>query len=334
MKRLLINIFLLSSIIFGQNTGYSDAFMNIGASSRSVGLGQSVVALPMNIGGYIVNPSATAFITQNTFNGMYVNQFELAEYITVGFTHPTKRGFQLGIYGTNLAVDNIFERPDVKNIIDLESRRDTIRALVARGFTSFNTRESALYFNFAKSIETTIDPGWRFAEIPLKIPIGLNIKLIQKDLYQTQGQGIGVDFGGMVLLDIENVFLFDWLDEIAIGLSLNNIVNTTIYWNSGQKDYIPMQLVGGIGYFQTFDNLPIKYNLLWQQNSIYRGESQLGAELILFDLINVRGGYNYGYLQGGIGLKFGNLNYSIGIDYSFSDHDLGNAHRIGGWVSF
>jgi len=334
MKILIIYLMLVFNVLIGQDTGYSDAFMNIGASSRSVGLGQSVVALPMNIGGYSVNPSATAFLTQNTFNGMYVNQFELAEYFAFGFTHPTKHGFQYGVHGVNLMVSDILERPDVANITDLEARRDAIRALVAEGFNSFNTRESALVFNIAKSIETTIDPGWRFAEIPLKIPIGLNIKLIQKDLYKAQGQGIGLDFGGMVMWDMENVFLFDWLDEIAIGLSLNNIVNTTIYWNSGERDYIPMQLVGGVGYFQTFDHLPIKYNLLWQKNSVYGKESQFGAELILFNLINVRGGYNYGYLQGGIGLKFGNLDYSIGLDYSFSDHDLGNAHRIGGWFSF
>lgn len=334
MKKYIIYLIVTVGVLFGQNTGYSDAFMNIGASSRSVGLGQSVVALPMNIGGYVVNPSATAFIKQNTFNGMYVNQFELAEYFAFGFTHPTKRGFQLGLHGVNLKVSDIFERPDVQNITDLEARRDAIRALVAEGFNTFGTRESALFFNIAKNIETTIDPGWRFAEIPLKIPVGINIKLIQKDLYQVKGQGIGVDLGGMMMWDMENLFLFDWLDEIALGLSLNNIVNTTIYWNSGEKDYIPMQLVGGIGYFQTFDNLPIKYNLLFQQNSIYRGKSQAGAELILFDLINIRGGYNYGYLQGGIGLKFGNLNYTVGLDYSFSDHDLGDAHRLGGWISF
>ena len=119
-----------------------------------------------------------------------------------------------------------------------------------------------------------------------------------------------------------------------IGLSVNNIVNTRIYWSSEKRDNIPMQLISGIGYFQTFDHLPIKFALLWQQNSIYRGDSQYGAELTLFDVINVRGGFNYDYLQGGIGLTFGNLNYSLGLDYSFSNHALGNAHRIGGWFSF
>jgi len=46
----------------------------------------------------------------------------------------------------------------------------------------------------------------------------------------------------------------------------------------------------------------------------------------------VRGGFNYGYLQGGIGLTFRIMNYSFALDYSFSNHDLGNAHRIGGTI--
>ena len=51
--------------------------------------------------------------------------------------------------------------------------------------------------------------------------------------------------------------------------------------------------------------------------------------MTLFDVINVRSGYNYGGLQGVLGLAFDNLKYAISLDYSFSNHDLGNAHRIG-----
>jgi hypothetical protein len=334
MKKFISAFMIFLSALLGQETSYGDAFLNIGASSRSVGLGRSVVALPQNIGGYLVNPAATAFLSNNTFTGMYVNQFELAEYYTLGFSHPTKNGYQWGIHALNLSINDIFERPDLKLITDLESRRDSIRALVARGFNSFNTRESALIINLSKSIEYNFNPGWRFAEIPLKIPIGINVKLLKKDLYQVNGTGIGIDMGGMVFLDLEHLLLFDWLDEFAFGLSLNNIVNTRIYWSSEKRDDIPMQLIAGIGYFQTIDSRPIKFNLLWQKNSLYKGDSQYGAELTLFDIINLRGGFNYGYLQGGIGLTLGNLNYSFGLDYSFSNHDLGNSHRIGGWLSF
>ncbi len=59
---------ILFSILFSQNTSYGDAFLNIGVYSCSVGLGRSVVALPQNTGGYLVNPAATAFISNTTFS--------------------------------------------------------------------------------------------------------------------------------------------------------------------------------------------------------------------------------------------------------------------------
>jgi len=332
VKRIIIAFVLFFSALLSQETSFGDAFLNIGASSRSVALGRSIVALPQNVGGYLVNPATTASLPHNTLTGMYVNQFELSEYYTLGFSHPTEKGYQWGVYGLNFSVNDIFERPDVKNIIDLESRRDSIRALVAQGFNSFNTRESALIINLSKSVKYNLDFGWRFAEIPLEIPIGINIKLLQKDLYQINGTGIGVDVGGMILLDLKQLSIYDWLDEFVLGMSLNNIVNTRMYWSSGKRDDIPMQLITGIGYSQTFDHLPIKYTLLLQKNSLYTNETQYGLELTLFDLINVRGGFNYGYLQGGIGLTFRIMNYSFALDYSFSNHDLGNAHRIGGTI--
>jgi hypothetical protein len=159
---------------------------------------------------------------------------------------------------------------------------------------------------------------------------------LQKDLYNLIGTGIGVDIGGMVFVDIGEISRFKWLDYFALGLSINNLITTRIYWNSDKIEDIPMQVIAGIGYFQTFDHLPIKYTLLWQQNSLYKSDSQYGVEMTLFDIVSVRGGLNYEYLQGGIGLMIGEKmnSLSISIDYSFSNHDLGNAHRIGGTIYF
>jgi len=319
---------ILFSLVFGQNTGYSDAFINIGTSSRSIAVGQSVVALPKNIGGHTVNPSATAGIGKSTVSGLYINQFEMAEYFSFGMSTLIKDGYQLGVHGVNLSIDNVFERPDINNISNLETRRDSIRKLISKGLKSFSTRESALFFNISRQI--TIKKSRVFSTIP----IGLNIKLIQKDLYESKGRGIGLDFGGMLKMELRNIEKFDWLDRLIIGASLNNIINTTIYWDSGDKDKIPMQLIGGIAYLHQLRKLPIRYTLLWQRNTLYTDDSQYGAEITLFDIISLRGGHNYGYLQGGLGLNIKYKKYVFGIDYSFSDHDLGNAHRIGGWISF
>ncbi|MCK4903984.1 MAG: hypothetical protein KAS35_04775, partial [Candidatus Marinimicrobia bacterium] len=88
MKKIVLVIIFIVSTLLGQKTNYGDAFLNIGASPRSIALGRAVVALPQNVGGYLVNPAATAFLPNNTYTGMYANQFELAEYYTLGFSHP------------------------------------------------------------------------------------------------------------------------------------------------------------------------------------------------------------------------------------------------------
>lgn len=334
MKISFIIPFLFVNLVICQDTGYSDSFINIGASSRSIGLAQAVVALPANIGGYSVNAASTANVDKNMINGLYINQFDMAEYYSFGINYPTASKYKIGIYGLNFVVDNIFERPDINDITSLEARRDSIRTLVAQGYNSFNTRESAIFFNISRDYEKSFSRKQSNKTMLITIPIGLNIKLIQKDLYQTKGKGIGLDFGGMVIMDFNQFLKGDWLNQITFGFALTNIFNTTIYWDSDEKDSIPMQLIGGVGYAHEFNKLPIQYNLLWQKNSLYLEENQYGVEVIAFDIVSIRGGYYAEYLQGGLGLKVRINEYIVGVDYSFSDHDLGNAHRIGGWLSF
>jgi hypothetical protein len=334
MKNFFILISLIFSLLFSQNTGYSDSFIDIGTSSRSLGLGQAVVALPANIGGFSINASSTANINQNMFNALYINQFDMAEYYSLGINYPLKNDIKIGFYGLNFFVNNIFKRPDIYNISNIVVRRDSIRALYEQGYSSFRTRETAIFFNISKNYNKVLINKLNNRKFLLNIPIGINIKLIQKDLYDVKGRGIGIDIGGMVNIDFGNLMGVKWIDKMALGIALNNIVNTAIYWDSDRKDYIPMQLVVGVGYIHKIKRMPIKYNLLWQKNSLYINENQFGAELIAFDVISLRVGYSLSYLQGGLGLKFNIKNYSIGLDYSFSDHDLGDAHRIGGWVSF
>ncbi len=121
----------------------------------------------------------------------------------------------------------------------------------------------------SKNVKYNLDSRWLSNTIPLKIPIGINIKFLQKDLYEVEGTEIGVDIGGMVLLDLEHLLSKNWLDKFSFGMSQNNIVNTRMYWSSGQRDDIPMQLITGIGYPYAFDHLPIEYVLILQNNSLY-----------------------------------------------------------------
>ncbi len=332
MKRLFL-LGILITCLQGRNS-YADAFLNLGTSPRSIALGQAVVALPQHTGGYLVNPAATGFITTTTLSGMFINQFGLADYASVGISIPRNKYYQLGIDAVLLYVDNIPERPDLRSITDLDVRRDSIRTLVRRGFTSFKDLETAVTFNISKNITKIIDLGWQFSPFPVKIPFGMNVRMLNKNLHTIRGVGLGVDIGAMIMVDLEQVSTFDWLGDFVAGVSLNNIAGTRIYWNTNKEDLIPMQLVTGVSYTQSFKQWPVKISIFEQQNSLYPGEIQFGIEGELFDKINIRGGLTGDYIQGGLGLVFQRNGKTVSLDYSFSNHDLGKAHRIGGWVGF
>ncbi|NOZ03251.1 MAG: hypothetical protein GXO92_01390 [FCB group bacterium] len=332
MKRLfLLGIYI--TCLQGQNS-YADAFLNLGTSPRSIALGRAVVALPQHTGGYLVNPAATGFTPSPTLSGMFINQFGLADYVSMGVSIPKNKYYQWGVNTVLLYVDNIPERPDLRNVTDLAVRRDSIRALVRQGFRSFKDIEAAVTFNISKNITKTIDPGWQFAPFPVKIPFGMNVKILRKNLHAIQGIGLGIDIGTMIMVNLEQVSTFDWLGDLVAGVSLNNIAGTRIYWNTNKEDLIPMQLITGISYKQSFDRWPVKIAIFEQQNSLYPREIQFGLEGELFDKISIRGGLTGDYIQCGLGLVFQRKGKTVSLDYSFSNHDLGKAHRIGGWVGF
>jgi len=332
MKKIPIALIILFSFAYAQEVEYGDEFLKFGASTRSISLGRAVVALPQHVGGYLVNPAATTFLSGVVFTGMYANQFDLAEYYSVGFQLPIKKGFQFGIHGISLNIDNIFERPNLFNVNDIESRRDSIRKLVNAGLNSFNTRESAITFNISKNFSQRARVG-NNSKIPFVIPFGLNIRLLSKDLYNNKGIGIGFDLGTMVKFNFEEIQRFKLVDEISFGGTLSNINKTKIYWDSDINELIPMEIIYGAGISRSFNILPLK--LIFIVQSKYRDNEflQYGSEVTLFDKIAVRIGSENDIVQGGLGIKFTKSDRKIGIDYSFSNHDLGNSHRFGGWIS-
>lgn len=321
---------IVSTILTGQQ--YTDAFLRIGAYPRSIGVGQAVCALTSNNGGFLINPAANGFVNGTNLSAMYINQFGLADYIAISTNHPWRQIWQVGINLVNLSVDNIPERPDLRSILDLETRRDSIRTLVARGFSIFKDRETGVFLTLTRNLSTTIDLGWQITPFDVQIPIGLNIKLLHKELYNLVGNGIGVDLGTMLSFNLADATGYDWIGELTLGLSVSDVAGTLIYWNSGKYDKIHPAVISGVGYRHSFQVIPVDIIFLTQKKST-ESEFDFGMECILKNLVAVRFGTNLGAMQGGLGLMLPFGTRPVSIDYSFTAHDLGNAHRIGGSIT-
>jgi len=319
-------LILFISLSFCQE--YSDSFLSIGVYPRSISLGHSIVALNNNSSGFIINPAATGFSAGSELAVMYINQFNMANLFSIHYNRSIGEKWQVGASVLSFFVGGIQERPDLRSIYDLQSRRDTVRALTDLGFDTFNDRETALYFNFTRNYKIAIGLGWWTTPFFVQMPIGINVKILNKQLYDLTGYGMGLDIGTMASFKLSDVSGYDRLGEITFGLSLTNFPETLIYWDSGKNDQIPIAVIYGIGYNQIIVPGYINGKLLYQ-NKTTEEISDYGLEIIWKKLVAVRLGMETEQMQGGLGMEFTIKGIITSLDYSYMAHALGNAHRFG-----
>ena len=330
MRRIFF-IFLFN-IILG-NGKYGDSFLNIGTSARDIGLGQAIVADMGNASGSNVTPASIANINSKTIYFLMLNQFGLAEYFSSGMVLPLQNKQYASINITGLIVDDIELRPDLVNIGSYEQRRDIVRELFAQGYDSFSNTETAITASFVKMFSGTINMGLNFSNYDL--PIGINSRLIKKNLHDQEAYGIGFDIGGIFMMQLESLLGYSWAGKFAYGISLNNIFGTHLIWSNKIKDVIPMQMVYGLSYEQPLDFIKSKILFLHQRNNIYPNNTQFGVELSVLENLFVRFGNQVGVNQGGLGIiKKINSSKKIRFDYSFGGYDLGDVHRLGFELQF
>ena len=319
-------ILLLFSFLFCTGK-YGDAFLGLGTSARNLGLGQSTVADIGNASGFNICPASISSIKNKTFYLLSVNQYGLAEYFSSGLAGPFKNNQFISFNISGLIVDDVQIRPDLGYIGSYQERRDTVRALFQSGYDSFNDLEFALTTTYVKFYQSAINAG--FNKLYYELPIGINVRLIKKKLYDKEASGIGMDLGTILSLKLSDFFSYRWLGKFSIGVSINNIYGTHLVWSNELKDIIPMQIIKGIAYEQSVRKINTHIKLLTQTNDLYPNDLQYGIELSLMKNFFVRIGERAGTNQGGVGFKSKIIkNKEIKIDYSFGNHDLGDAHRF------
>ena len=131
----LLMLLISAQMVVMAQSNYADSFLRIGTSSRTISLGQAVVAMHGHPQSYLYNPAGSALSGNSIFSVLAVNQFSLADYYSFSVTRPFSGETVLGFHGVGLLIDHILERPDIHGISDIETRRDTIRALVSEGFS-------------------------------------------------------------------------------------------------------------------------------------------------------------------------------------------------------
>lgn len=328
-----ILLFFFQFLVLGQSN-YADSFLKIGLSTRSISLGQAVVAMSSHPQAYLYNPSGAALIEQSTFSLLAVNQFSLADYYSFSISTPVGEKTVLGFHGVGLMIDHILERPDIHGISDLEARRDTIRTLVSEGFSSFSNRETAWTFTLSRKFQYNLDLGWQTNQIPLNCPIGMNIRYIRKTLHMLNGRGIGFDAGGLIQIPLNDVLSFSNAGLLSLGGTVTNIAGTRIFWSSEKNDLIPLKFIWGASYVQDLIVIPAIAHFFYQSNQGTDEQDRYGMELGVMNKIFLRIGMDESGLNSGLGFQFVFYQKKIDMGYSFLNHDLGKSHRFDFTIGF
>jgi hypothetical protein len=174
--------------------------------------------------------------------------------------------------------------------------------------------------------------------------IGASLKLIRNDqVTGVSSFGIGLDLGFLR----QNL----WKD-LAFGVKLQDATGTYISWSTGKREFIYPALK--VGFAWPFNINPMQSVLIVAVDGDFRFENRktasqfwigeasadfhLGAELLIRDLVSLRGGLDMGRPTAGAGFMlrdFASWNFSLGIDYALLVHDvLDTTHRVSLLVSY
>ena len=89
-----------------------------------------------------------------------------------------------------------------------------------------------MFVSLGRFNSTIVDLGWRYSKFKLEFPIGINLKFIHKKYYELEGFGLGVDIGGRLRVDGEELLDVSNLGMLSVGMALKDVTGTTIYWNT------------------------------------------------------------------------------------------------------
>ena len=202
---------------------YAGEFLEIGVGARGVALGGAVTAHTDDANSFYWNPAGMAYVSGLQLNGMYADLWNgLANYSVAGITMPIS-GAVFSANWVRLGVPDIQRHPDYDELqFPLFVGNDTVYSvqeyLIATGAApqgTFADNESAIFLTFAKQNAFTLDLGWSYFQVPVEIPIGANVKIINQKLGETGGSGIGAVFGMQLRFPLSAVFFVGWLAKLA-----------------------------------------------------------------------------------------------------------------------
>lgn len=337
LRRVAFICLLLGGVSTVFSARYAGEFLEIGVGGRAVGMGGAFTAVADDPSAFYWNPCGLGYSEGLKFSGMYADLFGgLANYSVAGVAAEVP-GAVVGINWIRLSVENIPRHPDYDNRLlfpygdslygqpyPYNDPRELIVARHGEPDGYFSDTESAIFLTFAKLNEFTLDLGWSYFTLPVQMPIGASVKIIQNSIDNASATGIGADVGAQIRLRTNDLIGRRWPGWLCWGFNLQDITRTQINWGKGVRDAIPTNFRVGAAYILETASLHSRFTFSYDTEKRYERTHHYGIEYSYEEVLMLRGGLWGDEWTAGAGIAL----WRAAIDYAYRARDLGTIHRV------
>lgn len=325
---------------------YAGEFMALGGGARAMAMGGTFIAVANDATTTYWNPAGIAdFSSFLTTPGswemslMHSERFgELIDYNYFSAAFPLKNGKSgWGVSLIHMGIDDIRIVPLSEGMIDNSDGDDRFEPWIGESL-NFDYRDYPLESVNDMAVFLTYGQMMNFGDV------GATLKIIRNDqVTGVSSFGLGIDLG--------YVKRGLWRD-LAVGLKLQDATGTFISWSTGKREFIYPAVKAGLAwpiYIKSMNSL-----LMLAVDGDFRFENRkwtsqywigktsadfhFGAELLIRDIVALRGGNDMGRWTAGAGFllsDFTSWKFNLGIDYALLMHDvLDTTHRVSLLVSY
>jgi hypothetical protein len=327
MKKILLLILILLQSSFAGR--YGDAFIQTSLPAHASAMGNTAVTQLRGLSSIISNPAGLAQERQNSLLLQYSDVFGLASQSSMAFHYAGLGKYHLGVSWFNVNVGGIAMRPDILDSLSFIERRNFLRQRGFDAWETFSNREDAVYITLARSFTHNVKIGWAYDEFNIINPVGLSIKMLNKSVLEESGRGVGIDFGTKFIIPGREIFYIRKLGDFVLGLNVENVYTTGIYWTTRHVDQVWMTFRGGIALHQPLEIIRSEMWLIWEQKALFDSETnRYGIDFRMADRVSIRIGRDFYNWNGGIGLRLTLAGRDLVFDYAYQAHPLDDAHRM------
>lgn len=324
---------------------YAGEFMALGGGARAMGMGGAFIAVANDATATYWNPAGIAdmssFVTRPgawEMSLMHSERFgDLIDYNYAAAAFPLRSGHSgWGVSLIHMGIDDIRIVPFSQSMIGNSDGDDRFEPWNGeslnfdyRDYPIESVNDYALMFSYGQVM--------RFGHT------GATLKLIRNDqVTGVSSFGIGIDLGYLR----RGI----WRD-LAVGVKLQDATGTFISWSTGKREFIYPALKVGLAMPVRFSSMHSVLTLAVDGDFRFENRQRaaqfwvgatsadvhVGAELLIRDMVALRGGLDMGRPTAGAGFwldRFGPWDFTLGIDYALLVHDvLDTTHRVSLLVS-